>query len=294
MSPSVTQRAAGALARSFLFRRGKRLFELNSKNWDLQLSKWDKLCAGGWVILSDYAAGVFPPKFSDRQATHLAEKAYRFSIPGVEAAEVARREMTKPFSPGRGCHHSLKDFMQLAACLEDVGLRPPAKLLELGCGGGWTAEFLAMTGFNVVATTISEDDVVDASRRIRSIEAKGLVPSLKFLASPMESVHKTVEPGSFDGVIVYEALHHAFDWQQALASASACVRDGGWFLICGEPNVLHTFISYRVAKLSNTHEIGFSRRELMTELRNAGFRKMISAGPKCHCWFRPHWLLAQK
>lgn len=105
---------------------------------------------------------------------------------------------------------------------------------------------------------------------MKCLEAKGLSPAFKFVAAPMESVHKAVATGSFDAAFVYEALHHAFDWREAIRSAHACLRDGGWFLICNEPNVLHTCISYRVAKLSNTHEIGFRKSALVGELQKTG------------------------
>ena len=282
------------MAEAALLRRGKALFAENSRNWNLPLSKFGKLQAGAWLILDDYSKGVFPPQFLDQQKAYQAEKDYRFSIPGMASAEVARASMAKPFWFGKAGRAYLTQFGQLTASLEQVGVQPPAKILELGCGVGWTAEFLATMGYDICGTTISDDDIADANRRIKSLEAKGLAPALKFVAAPMESVHTAVAAGSFDAVFVYEALHHAFDWRAAVRSSYACLKPGGWLLICNEPNVLHTCVSYRVAKLSNTHEIGFRKSELVAELRKTGFGKIISTGAKLHCWFRPHWLLAQK
>ncbi len=294
MPTSVVQKAAGALAGSPLLRRGKTLFAENSRNWNLPLSKFDKLWAGAWLILEDYSKGIFPPQFLDQQKAYQAEKDYRFSIPGMTAQQVAHNSMAKPFWPGRLGRVYLAHFSKLTACLERAGMNPPAKILELGCGCGWMAECLAVMGYDVVGTTIAEEDIADANRRVRSLEAKGFSPALQFLAAPMESVHTAVARESFDAVFVYEALHHAFDWRETLRSSFACLKPGGWLLICSEPNVLHTFVLYRVAKLSNTHEIGFSKGELVAELRKTGFREIISTGARPHCWFRPHWLLAQK
>jgi 2-polyprenyl-3-methyl-5-hydroxy-6-metoxy-1,4-benzoquinol methylase len=294
MPSDIFRQGADVLARSPLFRRGKALLAENSRNWNLPLSKFDKLLAGSWLILDDYSKGFFPPTFSDQQKAYQAEKDYRFSLPGFTAAEVDHSGMMKPFWFGKHGRRYLNNFNRLTTYLEKVELKPPARLLELGCGSGWMAEFLAAMGYQVCATTISEDDVVSASRRIKSLETKGGSPALKFLAVPMESVHTAVTAGSFDAAFVYEALHHAFNWREALRSGFLCLKNGGWLLICCEPNVLHTYISYRMAKLSNTHEIGFSKRELTVELKKIGFRKIISVGPKLHCWFRPHWLLAQK
>ena len=281
------------MANSPLLRRGKTLFAENLSNWNLPLSKLGKLQAGGWLILDNYSRGIFPPQFLDQQKTYQAERDYPFSIPGMTAAQVRHNNMTKPFWFGKSGRLYLAQFTKITAALEHVGVKPAARILELGCGGGWAAEFLATMGYDVCGTTISDDDIADANRRIRSLEAKGISPALQFVAAPMESVHTAVPPRAFDAVFVYEALHHAFDWRAAIHSSHACLKSGGWLLICNEPNVLHTCISYRVAKLSNTHEIGFRKGELVAELRQAGFRKIISTGAKLHCWFHPHWLLAQ-
>ena len=294
MPPSLKQKIAGALAGSPLLRRNEAIFAENLKNWYLPLSKAGKLKLGLWLILHDYSRGIFPPHFLDQQKAYQAEKDYRFSIPGVMATDVSHSNMTKPFWPGIALQMYLKDFSQVVRCLEMTGTNPPAKVLELGCGGGWMAEFLATLGYDVCGTTIAEDDIQDANRRIQSLAAKGLAPTLKFVSSPMESVHEAVTPGTFDAVMVYEALHHAFDWRAALRSSHACLKPGGWLLVCKEPNLLHTCISYRVARLTNTHEIGFSKSELIAELLRAGFRTVKSTGPKLHCWVGSHWLLAQK
>lgn len=294
MPSSLFQKAAGALANSPLLRRGKNLFAENLKNWNLPLSKFGKLQAGSWLILDDYSKGTFPPTFPDQQKAYQAEKDYRFSIPGMSVEQVTHNSMTKPFWFGKIGRIYRGQFNQLTWCLEKIAINPPAKILELGCGTGWTAEFLATMGYEVCGTTISDDDIADANRRIESLKIKGLSPALKFVAAPMESVHQALAGESFDAAFVYEALHHAFDWRESVRSTYTCLRSGGWLLICNEPNVLHTCVSYRVAKLSNTHEIGFSKSELIAELRKTGFNKIISTGAKMHCWFRPHWLLAQK
>lgn len=110
----------------------------------MPLSKFDKLWAGSWLILDDYAKGIFPPQFLDQQKTYQAERDYRFSIMGVTAAEVALGGMSKPFWFGASATYYLSGFNRLAVSLEKVGVRPPAKILELGCGSGWMCEFLAV------------------------------------------------------------------------------------------------------------------------------------------------------
>jgi 2-polyprenyl-3-methyl-5-hydroxy-6-metoxy-1,4-benzoquinol methylase len=291
----MTRKWAGRLAESPLLRAGKERFQQCQRNWETPLTKADKARTGLYLILRDYADGLFPPKFADRQKAYTGEIEYRFALPGLSGEAVREGEVRKPFWTGTLGRQYLSGFARFLEIVEALGLAPPAKLLELGCGAGWMAEFLALMRFQVVATTISEHEVRDATRRVSSIQARGLTPTLKYVASPMEAVHEAVKSdGPFDAAFVFEALHHAFSWREALASSAACLKPGGWLLICNEPNLLHTFVAYRVAKLSNTHEIGLSRRALIAQLRQAGCGTVRHFAPRWHFFARPHWLAAQK
>lgn len=292
---NMTRKFAQLLAHSPLLLRGRHLFEQNSKDWNFLSSKFDKLWAGVYLILEDYSKGLFPPTFTDQARAYAAEVAYRTHIPGVNHEAVRRTEMRKPFWLGSATKKYLNQFVQLTNLLTHVGSRPPARLLELGCGTGWMAEFLAVAGFDVTGTSIAPADIDDARARRNSIATKGLPVQLQFEVIPMEAVAETLERRNYyDVVYVFEALHHAFDWQQAVQSSFECLRPGGWLLLCNEPNVLHTFIAYRVAKLANTHEIGFSRRALSRHLAQVGFAPVKYISTPFHFWFKPHWIAAQK
>jgi SAM-dependent methyltransferase len=294
-TPGFLPHAAGVLAESLLLRRGRDLWARNQKDWNCPLSKWDKVRVGAYLILKDYSEGAFPPTFEDQQQAYRNEINYRSALPGMNPEEVALSEMRKPFWFGHGLQYHLRDFLKLTRALEQAGVAPPARLLELGGGSGWTAEFLALLGFNVVSTTLSPLDVEAAGKRLAAVRARSIPFELRFFASPMENVADAVRDHCpFDAAFVYEALHHAFDWKAAIASAFDCLRPGGWLLICSEPNVLHTAVSYRVAKLTNTHEIGFSKRKLVAHLKRTGSGRVISFGQRPHLFFRHHWLMAQK
>jgi len=289
------RRLARRLADSFLLRRGARLWRANQENWNLPLSKWEKILSGAYLILNDYAEGKLRLAFPDRQATYAGEEGFRQSLPGVDLDETARVEMRKPFWYGPSGHRYLEQFSELCRIFERLGIAPPQRLLELGCGTGWMAEFLAIMGFHVVGTTIAPDDVADGARRAASLAAKNLPGQLQVLRAAMESVHEAVRDlGPFDAVYVYEALHHAHDWQETFAASYACLKPGGWLVICDEPNLSHTLVSYRVARLSNTHEIGLSRRRMVRALGATGFGKIRILKNRLHLYFRPHWLAAQK
>jgi ubiquinone/menaquinone biosynthesis C-methylase UbiE len=132
------------------------------------------------------------------------------------------------------------------------------------------AEFLALTGYNVVATTLAPADEHAVESRATALRAKGVTTELVFKHSPMESVDQVVELNSFDAAYVHQALHHAHDWKAVLNAAFRTLKPGGWMIIADEPNVLHTFTSYRMGKLSGTREVGMSRRQIIRCLTRSG------------------------
>jgi cyclopropane fatty-acyl-phospholipid synthase-like methyltransferase len=212
----------------------------------------------------------------------------------VSLEQNVEAHMRKPYWGAVGYKRLSTGFQRLLELLESMGVASGNRLLELGGGSGWMAEFLAHCGYNIVSSTIAPIDVEIGNKRAQSFKIKNLKQELRFITSPMESIDEAVEKSSFDGVYVFEALHHAFDWRQTLHAAYGCLKNNGWFILCDEPNVLHTFISYRVAKLSHTHEIGFSRRQLVEELERCGFRKIKIFLPKWNNGITPHWIAAQK
>lgn len=293
--PGFLRRVAGAASSSFLLRRGRVLWEKNSKDWNYPLSKFDKLWCGAYLIAHDYAAEKFPPRFEDQAAAYQNEIDYHTSIPGLDLAKVQRSQITKPFWNAHSCGRFLRDFNQLFEALESHGVKPPQRLLELGCGSGWMAEMLAQAGYSVVGTTISRHDVEIANRKAEATRIKDPGTDLRFIEMPMESVDQI--PGArstIDAVFVYEALHHAFDWQKSLRASAAILKSGGWLLLASEPNRMHTLIAYRVAKLSRTHEIGFSRSALVNELKSCGFSRVEVLRPSFDNWVTPFWIMARK
>jgi cyclopropane fatty-acyl-phospholipid synthase-like methyltransferase len=154
---------------------------------------------------------------------------------------------------------------------------------------------LACAGYRVVGTTISYHDIALANKKVEALRCKKPTAELEFQAWPMESVDEA--PGfraAFDGAFVYEALHHAYDWRKALHAVAATLKKGGTFVLAHEPNRAHTFVSYRVAKLSHTHEIGFRKKDLTRELRAAGFEKIQVLQPKIDNLLTFFWIIATK
>jgi SAM-dependent methyltransferase len=132
------------------------------------------------------------------------------------------------------------------------------------------------------------------NERARWYAARGLANSLRFDVAAMETLDEVVGGTPFDAAFVYEALHHAFDWRKALGATLRCLKPGGWLILANEPNLLHTFISYRFAKLTKVHDIGMSRRQLVSTLRAVGFSEVRVLRPRLNDLVSFHWIAARR
>ena len=299
-STRFMRRCAQILADSILLRPGREIHESHPDDWQLDQSFKNKTWASLYLIARDYALGDFPPRYADQQETYRHEAQYLESIPGADFDKTFEREMRKPFWSSdapwlSGLGQYLQNFLFLLKCLNRSGVAPPAKLLELGCGSAWMAEFLAIYGYSVVATNLPSTELDIARRRAELIQAKGCGATLTIIGAAMESVSCETAPEiPFDAVFVHEALHHAFDWKGALREAFLCLRPGGYFFICQEPNAAHTFICYRSARILKTHEIGFHKSELVSELKAVGFSEVTVLRPRLNNFVSPFWIQARR
>ena len=292
----ISRKIANDLANSPIFNQAQYLWKENQKNFWLPLNKWKKIYLGVYLILQDYTQDLFPPQFKDQQAAYDGEINYFDNLPGVDPKIALETDIRKPFCFGN--YKYINYFLQLCQTLEECEIYPPQKILELGAGSGWMSEFLAVMKFNATATTISHNSIEQIESRINSLKQKDFPVTLQCYETPMESVSEFLKDKNVlpvDAVFVFEALHHAYDWQKSLKSAFECLDRDGWLIICNEPNLIHTFVSYRVAKLSNTHEIGMSKISLVKTLKSIGFRQVVCFRNRyLDLLITPHWIAAQK
>ena len=291
---NVLKRLAATLAGSSLFSRASRLMEKNRADWNLRVGGADNLFICAYLILSDYASGHFPPPHLDQTTAYENERQYGHGLGGVSWEEFQAKEMRKPFWDANTADKHLNGFVRLLRLFESLGIQPESRVLEMGCGSGWMAEFFALAGYNVVATTIAPTDGPAVESRATSLRAKGVTSEFVFKLSPMEEVDQVVEPNSFDVAYIHQALHHVYDWRASLQAAFRTLKPGGWLIIADEPNVLHTFTSYRMGKLSGTHEIGLSRPQIIRCLRDSGYLEVRAISPRFDDRLHPLWIAARK
>jgi len=108
---------------------------------------------------------------------------YNESLPGVSFAEHQQSHARKPFWGPDVFQKYAKNFARLLRVFNQLGLKPGSRLLELGCGVGWMAEFLAVSGYSVVGTTIAPNDIQIAEKRAEAFRVRGLPELLDFYQS---------------------------------------------------------------------------------------------------------------
>jgi SAM-dependent methyltransferase len=144
----------------------------------------------------------------------------------IAGTEAMTHVMNKPFSD----HNCKGNLMQLGAIMHLLP-PPPARILDLGCGSGWTSLFLARAGYDVVGQDISPDMVACAQLASRP----HAVANLQFRVGDYE---RAPAYDLFDCVLFFDALHHAVDERRALQTAFEALRPGG-LCITSEPGEGH-------------------------------------------------------
>jgi len=146
---------------------------------------------------------------------------------------------------------------------------PPLKLLDLGCGTGWTSVLFAKRGYNVTGVDISPDMIKYAQLN----QKKENLENLKFLIKDYENLSFDEE---FDIIIFFDALHHAEDEQKALSEAHKYLKKGG-ICICSEPGKGHknSKIAIEAMKKYGVIEKDMPPKKIIELGKNSGFKNFF-------------------
>jgi 2-polyprenyl-3-methyl-5-hydroxy-6-metoxy-1,4-benzoquinol methylase len=177
----------------------------------------------------------------------------------VSRDDFAQYLFNKPYSDPR-CWEYLIDIGQILSRLPPK----PARILDLGCGSGWTTEIFAKCGYEVVGVDISEDFVKIAQMR------PTYGGRLSFTCHDFEG---ELALGNFDGVVIFDALHHADDPAKVIARAHSAINAGGSIIIM-EPGAGHSKTEDSMAAVrkygTSEHDMPFSY--FAPILTKAGFK----------------------
>lgn len=143
---------------------------------------------------------------------------------------------------------------------------PPGRILDLGCGGGWTSVFYARFGFEVVGQDIARDmiNLANENKRIN-----GVGENLQFIQADYEALSFKNE---FDCAVFFDCLHHADDELAAIQSAYDALKPGG-LLITHEPGEGHSTASHSIEamKLYGVNERDMPPSLIIRRGREVGF-----------------------
>lgn len=170
----------------------------------------------------------------------------------------------KPFR-GANPHESARLLRDMAALIELLDLPEGARVLDVGCGPGWTSTFLARMGYIVTGFDLAPDMVTLAERRA---VREGVSERCSFRVADSEAFDLA---GEFDAVVVYDTLHHTQHEQAVLENCWRALRPGGK-LVLAEPGFLHGKRAQGVTEELGVTERGFAPRALKQTLTRAGFR----------------------
>ena len=196
------------------------------------------------------------------------EKEY-FKKIGIDGV---RHAINKPFSD-ENCNKYLAHFAAIFSILPP----PPKRLLDLGCGTGWTSEFFARRGYDVVGIDISED-AIEYAKKYHSLkylsEDEWLyknIGKVEYYVKDYEDLDFNEE---FDCVVFYDSLHHAEDEYLALLQAYKALKYGGICITC-EPGDLHSCspASRKAVEMYNVNEKDMPARKIIKMAKKIGFRK---------------------
>jgi ubiquinone/menaquinone biosynthesis C-methylase UbiE len=139
-------------------------------------------------------------------------------------------ERTKPFAPAGhdmvGESAALiRDFAVMLACLAPV---PGERVIDLGAGSGWCAEWLQRLNIDAVA--------VDLSLDLLEVGRERLPRPGRVIAGDLENL--PFADGAFDAAVSLNAFHHVPDVPRALREVHRVLAPGGR-VIFSEPGRGH-------------------------------------------------------
>jgi SAM-dependent methyltransferase len=171
-----------------------------------------------------------------------------------------RHAANKPFSDVH-----CGDYLIAMGAFMSILPPPPARVLDLGCGSGWTSYFLAKRGYDVTGVDIAEDFITLARQNRDNLD------NLRFEVADYEALTYEEE---FDAVVFFDALHHAEDEALAVRRAHRALKPGG-YCICSEPGKghAHADTSVRAVEEFDVTEKDMPPRKIIRLGRAAGFRR---------------------
>lgn len=178
-----------------------------------------------WSPRPDALSDRPPPETS---SINLASEKY------FEQSNLREYWHNRPFSEPERVGKYLERFGQLLASLR---IRPGDRVLDFGCGTGWTSNMLARTGAEVVGMDIAPAALAIA----REVADRELTPDARTRVEFRTYSGSVIDipDGELDFVVVFDAFHHFPNPKTILSEFHRVLAPQGRFGFA-EPGVGHT------------------------------------------------------
>jgi 2-polyprenyl-3-methyl-5-hydroxy-6-metoxy-1,4-benzoquinol methylase len=187
---------------------------------------------------------------------------HRFGRTGFGGGQLGHVAQAYAYKPSAHSSHG--------RVLQMMQHRPPARVLDVGCGPGWLAQALQAQGHHVTGVDVSEE--ADADQRMA-----------KFVQADLEHGLPESVGGGFDVVIAADVIEHVRRPEILIAQMIDRLRSGGT-LIASVPNIGHWYPRARTAAgifdydqrgiLDSTHLRFFTRRSFLRLARRSGLEPL--------------------
>lgn len=231
-------------------------FWIFAEDWS---DAFDSLVAGGLIELSasqyrltDTGAPLAQEYHRQRPDMYwyYYQKFYQAARASEAHSELCRRVFGQDL-----CQEGQTDM----ACLNDLiswlDLKPGEQVLDLGCGAGVIAGYIAdTTGATVSGLDYSQPAIDEAQQRTAAGN-----PRLNFSQGDMNKLE--LAPGSFDAVISLDTLYWAADLPDTLSSLAQALRKGGR---------MGVFMNHHIAENEPSSKLAPEHSELAQALSGLG------------------------
>lgn len=127
--------------------------------------------------------------------------------------------------------HALPDALRTALQLDAVLRRPAARILDIGCGAGWSTIALAQAypGAEILGIDIDAPSIDVARQHAKSA---GTGDRVEFRVADAGAIG--ADAGVYDAVFAFECVHDMPRPVEVLAAARAALRDDGMAVVVDE------------------------------------------------------------
>jgi SAM-dependent methyltransferase len=167
--------------------------------------------------------------------------------------------------------HGPQDLWRFGLLLSALMVRPEDRVLDFGCGTGWTSTLLSRTGAEVTATDISARALAIAESRPAGAQ---LADGARIKFRHFDGTRIDAADGYFDFIVVFDAFHHVPNPVAILKEFCRVLGPHG-YVGFAEPGAghSHTFHS-RHEKAHGVLENEIDPEQLRHAARAAGFSEL--------------------